>query len=77
MACSVDRKETREASQTERASTEELKNKVEMHEESPVSVSEKICNLDEPRQCSNWSEDTTEDYIWSPEISKHGASMFH
>ena len=79
VARSVVGKQTRKVPDTERASTEESKNKVALHEEYPISVgkiSEQIGSLDEPRQCSNCTEDKTEDSILSSEIAKYGVSMF-
>ena len=66
-------------SQSEGASIEQSNNKVTIHEECPISVEEileQIRYLDEPRQCSNWTENNTEDSTWSSEIGKHGALMF-
>ena len=48
VAASVEDKETREVSQTQRASTDEPKNRVAMHEDCPISIGkvpEQIRNL--------------------------------
>ena len=81
VACSVVVKETRDVSQTDRASTEEPKNKVEgaIHEECPNSVekvSEQIRYLHEPRQCLDWSEGKTEESITCGR-ARYGASKLH
>ena len=80
VACSVVGGETREASYTENAPSEESKNELAVHDECPIpvgKVSEPIRYLDKTRQRSNCTELKTEGSIWSPEVAKYGASMFH
>ena len=72
--------ETKEVSHTARASTEESKNKVAIHEEYPFPVRkilQQIQNLEEPGQSSNCTEDESQHSIWSSETTKYGASMFY